>query len=107
MAAYGVGRAFEAQAAGSAPDIATNLITAAFDQYYSVVTGSGPLTLVKPEPAWVRDAGFAAIRIAEERRQWQLAARLYERIIAALPALKARLQDRIDKARDKARLEGG
>lgn len=107
MAAYGVGRAFEAQAAGSAPDIATNLITAAFDQYYSVVTGSGPLTLVKPEPAWVRDAGFAAIRIAEERRQWQLAARLYERITAALPALKARLQDRIDKARDKARLEGG
>jgi tetratricopeptide (TPR) repeat protein len=107
MAAFGIGRACEAQAAGSAPEVATNLIAAAFDQYYSVVTGSGPLTLVQPDPEWVRDAGLAGIRIAEERGQWQLAARLYERIAAVLPALKARLQDRIDKARDKARLEGG
>lgn len=107
MAAHGIGRALELQAGGRATETATNLVSAAFDLYYSVVTGSGPLAGIEPDPNWVREAGFAAIRIAEERRQWQLAVRLYERVIRALPSLEPRLRDKLDKAREKARGEGG
>ena len=106
MALFGIGRAFELQADGKPPNEATNLITAAFEHYYDVVLGAGPLAQTGSDPSWVKEAGLTAARIAEDRRQWKRAIRIYERIGTVLPPLKPRLQDKIDKARELLRLEG-
>jgi len=106
MALFGIGRAFELQAAGQPANEATNFITAAFEHYYDVVLGSGPLAQTGTDPIWLKEAGLAAARIAEDRRQWKAAIRIYERVGSVLAPLKARLQDKIDKAREQLRLEG-
>lgn len=106
MALFGIGRAFELQAAGQPASDATNFFTAAFEHYYDVVLGAGPLAQTGTDPFWLKEAGLAAARIAEDRRQWKTAIRIYERIGSVVAPLKARLQDKIDKAREQLRLEG-
>ena len=85
----------------------TNLLSAALEHFYNVVLGSGPLAQTEPDPLWVREAGFAGARLAEERRRWKIAVGIYERLASLLPPLRPRLQDKIDKAREQLRLEGG
>ena len=106
MALCGIGKAFELQAAGQPASESTNCFTAAFEHYYDVVLGAGLLAQTGTDPFWLKEAGMAAARIAEDRRQWKTAIRIYERIGSVLPPLKARLQDKIDKAREQLRLEG-
>lgn len=111
MAAHGIGRALALQAfdlqtrAGPSPEV-TNLLTAALEQFYNVVLSAGPLAMTDPDPIWLKEAGLAGAKLAEERRQWKIAASLYERLSIALPPLQPRLQDKLDKAREQLRLEG-
>jgi TolA-binding protein len=105
-ALFAIGRAFELQAAGLPASEATNLLSAAFEHYYDVVIGAGPLAQTGTDPLSLKEAGLAAARIAEERRQWKRAISIYERMAPAVPTLKRRLQDKIDKAREQLRLEG-
>lgn len=111
MAEFGLGRALELLATNPpAADNAsllntTNLLSAAFDHYFNVLLGAGPLSGMEPDPFWVRQAGFAAARLAEERRQWEVAANIYSRMADLLPPLRPRLLDRIEKARERARLQ--
>jgi len=106
MALFGIGQAFELQAAGQPANEATNLITVAFEHYYDVVLGAGPLAQTGTDPFWLKEAGLAAARIAEDRRQWKRAISIYERVGSVLASLKPRLQDKIEKAREQLRLEG-
>ena len=101
-----IGRVFELQAAGMPANEATNLISAAFEHYYDVVIGAGPLAQTGSDPLSLKEAGLAAARIAEDRRQWKRAISIYERMMPVVAPLKQKLQDKIDKAREQLRLEG-
>ncbi|MFM1770829.1 MAG: hypothetical protein RJA22_3358 [Verrucomicrobiota bacterium] len=106
MAEFGLGRALELQATNGPTADSTNLLSAAFDHYFNVLLGAGPAQGGEPDPFWIRQAGYAAARLAEERRQWNVAVNIYSRMADLLEPLRPRLQDRIEKARDRARAEG-
>ena len=111
-AEYGIGRAFALQAfdlqnrSGPSTEV-TNLFSAALEHYYNVILGAGPLAQTDPDRLWVREAGIAGAKLAEERRQWKTAVGIYERLGSLLPPLRPRLQDKLDKAREHLRLDGG
>jgi TolA-binding protein len=111
-AEYGIGRAFALQAfdlqiRGGPSTEVTNLFSAALEHYYNVMLGAGPLAQTEPDRLWVREAGIAGAKLAEERRQWKIAVAIYERLGSLLPPLRPRLQDKLDKAREHLRLDGG
>lgn len=103
MAEFGLGQTLELMARNGAAADATNLLTAAFDHYLNVVIGAS--VAGEADPFWIKQTGYAAAKLAEERQQWDIAANVYERMAVSLPILRPRLQDRIDKARERARAE--
>ena len=58
------------------------------------------------DPFWVEQAGKAAARIYEQEQQWDKAIKVYQRVLKAVPSLRAALDKAITAARrdaDKAR----
>ena len=49
--------------------------------------------------------GLAAARLAEDEKQWDLAIKIYSRLVSVTPALQTSLNRKIDKARDQLRVE--
>ena len=46
----------------------------------------------KPDPAWVKEAGVAAVRLYEERKDWTNAVRVYARVKAVVPTIGGSLR---------------
>ena len=58
------------------------------------------------DPFWVEQAGKAAARIYEQQQQWDKAIKVYQRVLKAVPSLRAALDKAINAAQsaaDKAR----
>jgi hypothetical protein len=73
----------------------------ALNQYLDVVFGNG-LRVDRgeqPDPFWVKEAGFAAGKLAEQLGLHRQAADLYERLIQILPAMRPALEKRLERAR--------
>lgn len=75
----------------------------AFNHYYNVVSGKNLRDEEKADPHWYKEAGLAAARLAEEHQQWEVAIRIYTRLIEVLPPLRIPLEKKIDKAREQLR----
>jgi hypothetical protein len=75
----------------------------AFEHYYNVVRGKN--TSDQTDPYWVKEAGLAAARLAEEHQEWELATRIYTRLSEMLPPLRNALKSRLDKAREQLRAD--
>ena len=105
LAEFGLGQTLEAQATNVASPESAALRTAAFDHYYNIALGVNAGNGEEPDPFWIREAGFAAARVKEEQREWTVALNIYKRMQDALPPLRPRLQEKIDKARAQAQRE--
>jgi len=51
------------------------------------------------DPAWLKQAGLSAVKLAESLKRWDVALGLHERLIAELPPLRARFEKRIEELR--------
>ncbi len=102
----GVALALEKQAhALPTPENADFLLKSAFDHYYNIVCGKNLRDKEQPDPYCLKEAGLAAARLAEERKDWEVAVNIYERLSAYLPSLRPLLEKKIEKAQDQLRLE--
>jgi len=105
-AEIGVALALEKQANSlPAPENADLLLKSAFDHYYNIVCGKNLRDKEQPDQYCLKEAGLAASRLAEERKDWEVAVNIYERLLAYLPSLRPLLEKRIEKAQDQLRLE--
>jgi len=102
QAEMGIGLALERQAQSKAPPDNAELLEAAREHYLNVFYGKN---VEKPDPFWMKEAALAAARLAEEQKQWDLAIKIYSRLVTLTPALHASLNRKINKARDQLRLE--
>ena len=105
LAEYGLGRVFEIEAADNktATDRA-DLLKAAFEHYFTILIGQNLRDGEKSDPSWIEKAGFAAGRLKEAQSEWQIALNVYQRMlgIEELAPLRPRLQDKINKAKEKS-----
>jgi TolA-binding protein len=104
LAAYGLGRVFESEAADHKnPAERGDLLKAAFDQYFAILIGQNLRDGEKSEPAWIEKAGLAAARLKEAQGEWQVALNVYQRMlgIEEMAPLHRRLQEKVSKAREK------
>jgi TolA-binding protein len=74
-----------------------------FNHFYTVVIGKNLREDEKIDPYWYREAGLAAARLAEEHQQWEVAMRIYTRLIEVLPPLRPTLEKKIERAREQLR----
>ena len=81
------------------------LLDAAFAHYANVFYEKNLADGETPDPFWLKEAGLAAGRLAEERKEWEKAINIYNRLQTMLPPLAEFLQKRISRARDQWRLE--
>lgn len=107
QAAMGLGHILEMLAqrkpASEAP--APALLKSALEYYYDIVSGKNLGDGEKSDPFWFKEAGFAAARLAEELKQWDVALSIYKRLVETLPVLGPALEKKIEKAREKLRPE--
>jgi TolA-binding protein len=54
------------------------------------------------DPFWVEQAGKAAAHIDEQRQQWDKAIKVYQRVLKAVPSLRAALEKAIATAQNEA-----
>jgi TolA-binding protein len=97
----GIGQILERLAAIADAAEARTLRTQAFESYYSVINPADLRPGEKLEPYWFKEAGLAAARLAEQNQQWETAARIYMRLIEALPSLRPTLERKLQNARDQ------
>jgi tetratricopeptide (TPR) repeat protein len=105
QAGIGLGQVLEKQAQTRPISESTNLLEAAFNHYYDIVSEKNLQPGEKPDPFWFKEAGMAAARLAELRQRWQIAAHIYERMIRELPPMREALQARLEKAQEQLRLQ--
>ena len=81
------------------------LLDAAFLHYTNILYEKNLRDGEVPDPFWLKEAGLAAAKLAEGRRQWEAAINIYKRMLAKLPPLRALLEKRIQSAGEQWRLE--
>lgn len=82
------------------PDAA--LFEAALGHYLNVVYGKNLREDEAPIPLWVKEAGFAAARLLEARKQPDQAVKVYLRLQQLIPSLRPTLEKRIKSALEPA-----
>jgi len=105
QAEFGLATVLEAIAKLKPPAENAALLDAAFAHYANLLYEKNLADAETPNPFWLGKAGLAAGRMAEERKQWEMAINIYTGLQAKLPPLTELLQRRISRARDQWRLE--
>jgi TolA-binding protein len=101
QAEMGLGLVLERQAALKKPPERLTLLRTALDHYLNIVFGRNLAPGEQLDPVWFKEASLAAARLAEELQQWDLAAKLYDNLAAALPALRRSLDKKIEQVRQR------
>jgi tetratricopeptide (TPR) repeat protein len=101
QAEVGFGKVLEKQAALRQPPDNKPLLVEARDRYLNVFNGTNLRDGEKPSPTWVKEAGFAAARLAEEQQEWQVAANIYQRLTKVLPPIQNAVEKRLLRALDQ------
>jgi hypothetical protein len=105
LAEYGLGRVLEIEAADNKTTTdRADLLKAAFEHYFVILIGQNLRDGERPDPGWIEKAGFAAARLKEAQGEWQVALNVYQRMleIEQLAPLRPRLQDKLNKAKEKS-----
>jgi hypothetical protein len=100
-AEFGLAKALEVQAMGGTTAEGAAFRNAAFEHYYNVALGANLRGGEECDLTWVKEAGFAAARLAEEQRQWTVALNIYKHLHDLLAPLRPRLQDKMDKVNEQ------
>ena len=104
QAEVGVGIVLEKQAALRQPPDNKPLLVEARDRYLNVFNGTNLREDEKASPYWVKEAGFAAARLAEDQKEWQVAANIYQRLSKVLPPIQSTVEKKLGRALDQTRL---
>lgn len=98
QAEVGLGIVKEKQARARPGPEGEKLMKAARDHFLNVLYGSNLKENEKCSPYWVKEAGFAAARLAEEQQDWEVAVNIYKRLAALLPPVKPILEKKLERA---------
>lgn len=102
IARVGMGAVLEKQAAQKTGPERAALLGAALNHYLDVFFFEKDLRdNEKPDPFWIKRAGWEAGRLAEQTQNWSQAVRVYERLRDLLPPLRATLDRKIAKASEQ------
>jgi TolA-binding protein len=103
QAELGLGLALERMAKLRPETESTALARAALDHYLNIVYGTSPVLRdgEKQDPVWLKEAGLAAGKLAEDLKQWDTAIKLYERLMTMLPPLRLALERKIERSREQ------
>jgi TolA-binding protein len=101
QAEFGIGMVLERQAQAKGKEEGLPLQKLALEHYYKILFSENP------DPYWLKEAGFAAARLAEDQKEWETAINIYNRIGSLLPPLKAAMERKMDKAREQMHVEKG
>ena len=96
-AEVGLARALEGMAELNSSESAT-LLDTALAHYTSVLFQKNLRDAEQPDPFWLKEAGLAAGRLAEKRKQWEMAINIYNEMTSMLPPVRELLKGRIDRA---------
>ncbi len=103
QAECGLAKALELYGATLTPAENAGFRKAAFDHYYNVVIGENLRDGEFPDPFWLERAGYEAVRIAENQKQWTIAIAIYQRLHKVLPPIRPRLEERIRRVQEDSR----
>jgi TolA-binding protein len=104
QAEVGLGKLLEKQAALRQPPENKPFLIEARDRYLNVFNGANLREGEKPSPFWVKEAGFAAARLAEDQQEWDVAAKIYERLSKILPPVQNSIEKKLERALEQTRL---
>jgi TolA-binding protein len=104
QAEVGLGKLLEKQAALRQPPDNKPLLVEARDHYLNVFNGANLGEEEKPSAFWVKEAGFAAARLAEDQQEWQVAANIYRRLGKLLPPVQDMIDKKLARALEQIRL---
>ena len=104
QAEVGLGVVLEKQAALRQPPDNKPLLVEARDRYLNVFNGTNLREDEKPSPFWLKEAGFAAARLAEDQQEWQVAANIYQGLSKLLPPIQSAVAKKLEHALDQTRL---
>jgi TolA-binding protein len=103
QAEVGLGKLLEKQAALRPAPENKPLLTEARDRYLNVLNGANLGDDEKPSAFWVKEAGFAAARLAEDQQDWSVAANIYRRLLKLLPPLQTVIEKRLERVLEQMR----
>lgn len=107
MAKVGLGVVLEKQAEDKPPPEQIPIQKRALDQYLDVFFQDKILRDGEsPDLFWIKKAGLEAGRLAETLREWLPAIHVYERLRDLVPALRPRLDNKLDALRAQQQLAG-
>src|SRR6185436_16953143 len=104
QAEVGLGIVLEKQAALRQPPDSKPLLVEARDRYLNVFNGANLREHEKSSPFWVKEAGFAAARLAEDQQEWQVAANIYQRLSKVVPPIQSAVEKKLERALEQIRL---
>ncbi len=102
MAEVGLGLVREKQAVLEPKEKQKPLHEAALDHYLNVFYEKNLRPNEVADPAWLKQAGLYAVKLAESLQQWDVARGLYQRLAIELPPLRKRFEKRVEQLRDMA-----
>lgn len=101
IAKVGLGAALEKLAQQPAADNSAPLLNQALTAYLDVFDGKVLRDGEAPDPFWTKEATLRAAALAEKLQRWEPAIRLWRRLEEWFPPLRARLNEKILKAREQ------
>jgi tetratricopeptide (TPR) repeat protein len=103
LAEFGLGKALELQARQANTADGETLFRNAFDHYQAIISGKN-LNIAAGEridlPCY-RMVAIEAARLAEERKQWQVAVNIYKDLIQAVPAIRESVERKMQRAMEQ------
>jgi len=82
------------------------LLKAAFDHYYNVFSTNNLRPGEKIDPACFKTAALAGAKLAEERKQWDVAINIYKQVISVVPSIRTAVERKIERV-EQLRAEKG
>jgi len=103
LAEIGIATVLEAQARQLSAADAEQLFRSALDHYSAVVFGNNlnAANNEKVDLYYFKTAGLSGARLAEDRKQWQLAVNLYREIADKIPSLRPAMERRIERVSEQ------
>jgi TolA-binding protein len=103
QAEYGMALVREKQALLQADPERSRLLKIALNHYVNILVATNLRENENAEPAWLKRAGLAAARLAEDLHEWQQVVRICEHIQSVLPTLGPSLERRKARAEEQLR----
>ena len=103
LAEYGLGKALELQARQSSAAESETLFRSAFDHYQAIISGKNLNAAAgeKVDLPCYRMVAIDAAKLAEDRKQWQVAVNIYKDLIKEIPAIRESVERKMQRAMEQ------